>query len=124
MDSARGIACTTTELNAQVEFYDLKKRTGFAVQLPGTGDADQLNSGGAVVNDPVHHLFLVSDPLYAPTGDGAIVVYKDDGDLVEAITGFHFGGFAQGPTRVAVNPALRMGWVDGPGIDQLQQFFY
>jgi hypothetical protein len=124
VDSGTGIACTTTELNAQVEFYDLKSRSGTAVQLPGTGDADQLNSGAAVVNDPVHKLFLVTDPEYAPTGGGAIVVYKENGDLVEAITGFHFGGFAQGPTRVAVNPSRRMGWVDGPGIDQLQQFFY
>jgi hypothetical protein len=124
VDSRTHIACTTTELNAQVEFYDLTSRKGVAVQLPGTGPADQLNSGAAVVNDPVHKLFLVTDPVYAPTGGPAIVVYKENGDLVEAITGFHFGGFAQGPTRVAVNPSQRMGWVDGPGIDQLQQFFY
>jgi hypothetical protein len=124
VDAATGIACTTTELNAQVEFYDLSKRTGVAVQLPGTGPADQLNSGAAVASDPVHKLFLVTDPVYAPTGGPAIVVYKENGDFVEAITGFHFGGFAQAPTRVAVNPSQRMGWVDGPDIDQLQQFFY
>jgi hypothetical protein len=124
VDSRTHVACTTTELNAQVEFYDLTSREGVAVQLPGTGPADQLNSGAAVVNDPVHKLFLVTDPVYAPTGEPAIVVYKENGDFVEAITGFHFGGFAQGPTRVAVNPSERMGWVDGPGIDQLQQFFY
>jgi hypothetical protein len=124
VDSRTHIACTTTELNAQVEFYDLTSRKGIAVQLPGTGPADQLNSGAAVVDDPVHKLFLVTDPVYAPSGGPAIVVYKENGDFVEAITGFHFGGFAQGPTRVAVNPSQRMGWVDGPGIDQLQQFFY
>jgi hypothetical protein len=45
VDSGTGIACTTTELNAQVEFYDLKKETGFAVQLPDTGSASQANSG-------------------------------------------------------------------------------
>ena len=77
-----------------------------------------------MVSDPVHQLFLVTDPVYAPTGGSAIVVYKENGDFVEAITGFHFGGFAQGPSRVAVNPTPRMGWVDGPGIDQIQQFFY
>jgi hypothetical protein len=124
VDSGTHIACTTTELNAQVEFYDLASRKGVAVQLPGTGPADQLNSGAAVVNDPVHKLFLVTDPVYAPSGGPAIVVYKENGDFVEAILGFHFGGFAQGPTRVAVNPSQRMGWVDGPGIDRLQQFFY
>ncbi len=125
VDSGTGIACTTTELNAQVEFYNLKKKTGFAVQLPGTGPADQLNSGAAVAVDPVNHLFLVADPVFAPTGGSAIVVYDEQGNLIESITGFDFSNrFAVVPIRVAVNPALRMGYVDGPGIDQLQQFFY
>jgi hypothetical protein len=125
VDSRTGIAATTTELNAQVEFYDLAKRTGTAVQLPGTGPADQLNSGAAVASDSMHKLFLVADPVYAPTGGSAIVVYKENGDFVEAITGFDFSNsFSVVPIRVAVNPALRMGYVDGPGIDQLQQFFY
>jgi hypothetical protein len=125
VDSGTGIACTTTELNAQVEFYNLKKETGFAVQLPGTGDADQLNSGAAVASDPVNKLFLVADPVFAPTGGSAIVVYDEKGNLVESITGFDFSNrYAVVPIRVAVNPALRMGWVDGPGIDELQQFFY
>jgi len=125
VDSRTGIAATTTELNAQVEFYDLATRTGTAVQLPGTGPADQLNSGAAVASDSMHKLFLVADPVYAPTGGSAIVVYKENGDFVEAITGFDFSNsFSVVPIRVAVNPALRMGYVDGPGIDQLQQFFY
>ncbi len=47
VDSRTRIAATTTELNAQVEFYDLKHRTGVFAQLPGTGDTDQLNSGAA-----------------------------------------------------------------------------
>jgi hypothetical protein len=125
VDSSTGIACTTTELNAQVEFYKLKKKTGIAVQLPGTGPGDQLNSGAAVTVDPVNHLFLVADPVFAPTGGSAIVVYDEQGNLIEAITGFTFSNrFAVVPVRVAVNPGLRMGFVDGPGIDQLQQFFY
>jgi hypothetical protein len=125
VDSRTGIACTTTELNAQVEFYDLAKKTGKAMQLPGTGDSSQLNSGAAVASDPVHKLFLVADPVFAPTGNSAIVVYDEDGNLVESIPGFDFSNrFAVVPIRVAVNPKLRMGWVDGPGIDQLQQFFY
>ena len=37
VDSRTGIACTTTELNAQAEFYDLAKETGIALQLPDTG---------------------------------------------------------------------------------------
>lgn len=125
VDSRTGIACTTTELNAQVEFYDLAKQTGIAVQLPGTGDADQLNSGAAVASDPRHGLFLVADPVFAPTGGSAIVVYDEQGNLVESITGFNFSNlYRVVPIRVAVNPKLRIGWVDGPGIDQIQQFFY
>jgi hypothetical protein len=125
VDPRTEIACTTTELNAQVEFYDLADRTGTAVQLPGTVDADQLNSGAAVANDPVHKLFLVADPIFAPTGGSAIVVYDEHGGLVESIPGFSFSNrFAVIPIRVAVVPKLRMGWVDGPGIDQIQQFFY
>ena len=121
VDSSTGIAATTTELNAEVEFYDLAARDGFAVQLPGTGDADQLNSGTEVAVDTMHHLFLVADPVYRPTGGSAIVVYDEQGNLVEGITGFRFS-FT--PGHIAVNPKTRTGWADGPGIDQLQQFFY
>jgi hypothetical protein len=125
VDSMKGIACTTTELNAQVEFYSLAKHTGIAVQLPGTQAGDQLNSGAAVAVDELHHLFLVADPVYAPTGDSAIVVYDVKGNFVEAITGFNFSNrFTVVPVRVAVNPTTRTGWVDGPNIDKLQQFFY
>jgi hypothetical protein len=124
-DSATGIAATTTELNAEVVFYHLDKRKGTFVQLPGTGPTDQLNSGAAIASDPLHKLFLVADPVYAPTGDSAIVVYDEKGALVEAIPGFHFSNFSTViPVRVAVNPELRMGWVDGPNLDQIQQFFY
>ena len=124
-DSATGIAATTTELNAQVVFYNVDKRKGTFVQLPGTGPTDQLNSGEAIASDAVHKLFLVAEPLYAATGDSAIVVYDEKGNLVEAIPGFHFSNYSTViPVRVAVNPALRMGWVDGPGINQIQQFFY
>jgi hypothetical protein len=125
VDSGTGVACTTTELNAMVQFYDLKTTSAItSVQLPGTGPTDQLDSGAAIAVDPKHHLFLVSDPVYGPTGGSAIVVYRENGDFVEAITGIHFGGFAQGPSRIAVNAKLRVGWIDGPGIDQIQQFFY
>ena len=122
VDSATGIAATTTELNAQVEFYDLAKQTGTAVQLPCTGNASQGNSGAGIANDSVNGLFLVTDPFYCSGSQGsAIVVYDESGNVVETITGFKFA-IAEPPP--VINPSKRMGWTFGPGFNQLQQFFY
>jgi hypothetical protein len=122
VDSSTGIAATTTELNAQVEFYDLAQQTGVAAQLPCTGDTSQGNSGAGIANDPVNGLFLVTDPSYCSGSQGsAIVVYDEKGNLVETITGFKF---ALGEPAPAINPGKRMGWAFGPGFNQLQQFFY
>ena len=91
VDSATGIAATTTELNAQVEFYDLDKRTGVSAQLPCTGDTSQDNSGCGHRQRSVNGLFLVTDPNYCSGSQGsAIVVYDESGKLVETITGFKF----------------------------------
>jgi hypothetical protein len=124
MDPATGVEATTTELNAQVEFYNVATHTGItAVQLPCTGSADQLNSGAGIGFDPVNKLFLVSDPAYACDNgqDGAVVVYDEAGNLVESIPGFKF--FIAEPGAV-VNPNTRVGWMFGPGFGNLQQFFY
>ncbi|HLJ83942.1 MAG TPA: hypothetical protein VKT51_07230 [Candidatus Eremiobacteraceae bacterium] len=124
VDPNTGIEATTTELNAQVEFYNLVTRAGIAaVQLPCTGNADQSNSGAGIAVDPVHRLFLVTDPAYACDGsrDGAIVVYNEKGTLVETIPGFKFAIAEPAP---ALDPAKRLGWDFGPQFSQLQQFFY
>ena len=122
VDPNTGIEATTTELNAQVEFYDVRKQTGVAdVQLPCTGGGDQGNSGAGVTVDTVHKLFLVTDPSYACVGGSAIVVYDETGNEVEAITGFTF--FIAEPPP-AINMGTRTGWVYGPHLNQLQQFFY
>ncbi len=125
VDPNTGIAATTTELNSQVEFYDLKTRTGIAaVQLPCTNNTDQINSGSNIAVDPVNKLFLVTDYLYCDGSQGsAIVVYDEAGNFVETITGFNF---AIGEPAPALNPSKRMGWAfSGPeGFSQLQQFFY
>ena len=125
VDPNTGIAATTTELNAQVEFYDLTKKTGVAaVQLPCTTDVSQYNSGSGIGVDPIHKLFLVTDTYYCDGHQGsAIVVYDESGNFVEAITGFNF---PIGETAPALNPGKRMGWaLGGPaGLSQLQQFFY
>ncbi|MGB6646280.1 MAG: hypothetical protein WBE35_14710 [Candidatus Cybelea sp.] len=122
VDSSTGIAATTTELNAQVEFYDLARQTGVAAQLPCTGETSQGNSGAGIANDPVNGLFLVTDPSYCSGSQGsAILVYDEKANLVETITGFKF---ALGEPAPAINPGKRMGWTFGPGFNQLQQFFY
>jgi hypothetical protein len=122
VDSTTSIAATTTELNAQVEFYDLAKETGTFAQLPCTGDTSQGNSGAGIAADEVNGLFLVTDPFYCNGSQGsALVVYDEKGNLVETITGFKFAIAEPAPR---INPSKRMGWAFGPGFSQLQQFFY
>jgi hypothetical protein len=122
VDSTTGIAATTTELNAQVEFYNLAKQTAAFAQLPCTGDTSQSNSGSGIANDPVNGLFLVTDTFYCNGSQGsAIVVYDENANVVESITGFKFPIGVGAP---AINPSKRMGWVTGPSPSQIQQFFY
>lgn len=122
VDSKTGIAATTTELNAQVEFYDLAKQTGISAQLPCTGNAAQINSGSGLANDPVNGLFLVTEQYYACGGNtSAIIVFNEKGAAVETITGFKF---YPGQPAPVVNPSTRTGWVFGPGFNQLQEFSY
>ncbi len=122
VDPNTGIEATDTELNAQVEFYDDNKKLGvIAVQLPCTNDADQLNSGSGIAVDPVHKLFLVTEEYYACGSGSAIAVYDETGALKETITGF---SFYVGEPAPVLNPSKRMGWVFGPKVSQLQQFFY
>lgn len=122
VDPNTGIAATTTELNAQVEFYDVNKKAGIGfTQLPCTGNADQSLSGSGIAVDPVNKLFLVSEQYYCGGSQGAIVVYDEQGNLVESITGFTF---SIGEPAAVIVPGKRMGWTFGPHFDQLQQFFY
>lgn len=122
VDSTTGIFATDTELNAQVEFYNIAKETGTFVQLPCTGSTSQLLSGSGIANDPANGLFLITEQNYCDGSQGsAIVVYDETGNLVETITGFKF---AIGEPAPVINPSKRMGWTFGPGFSQLQQFFY
>ncbi|MBV9700805.1 MAG: hypothetical protein JO078_11860 [Candidatus Eremiobacteraeota bacterium] len=121
VDSATGMAATTTELNAQVEIYDLAKQTGIFAQLPCTGSSSQINSGAGVAADPVNHLFLVTEPYNACGQGSALLVYDESANLVETITGFQFAISEPAP---AINPTTRTGFAFGPHFSQLQQFFY
>jgi hypothetical protein len=120
VDSSTGISATTTELNAQVEFYNLSEETATYAQLPCTSDTAQYYSAAGVANDPVNSLFLVSGPD-ACNGGSAIFVYDESGNLQETLTGF---SFPVGVGPAALDPGERMGWAVGPTSSQLQQFFY
>lgn len=123
-DPNTGVTATDTELNAQVEFYDMTNQTGItAVQLPCTGDADQGYSGWGITSDPVNKLFLVTAPDACGGTSGSVVVYDESGNYVETIPGIPI---ALGEPPVAINPNKRMGWAFGSGsnFNQLQQFYY
>jgi hypothetical protein len=120
VDSNTHIACTTTELNASVEFYDLRTRTGITVSLPDTTLNDQIAAGWGIAVDQVNKLFLVTQPYDSVTGTGsAIYAYDEKGQLVEAIHGFSFSF-----PGIALNPSARIGYVTGPALNQLRQFTY
>ncbi|HUI84857.1 MAG TPA: hypothetical protein VL240_11565 [Candidatus Binatia bacterium] len=127
IDAADGIACSTTEDDANVEFYDLSTQTGFSVVLPGSGE-QQFYSGADVEFDPIHKLFLIAQPnsSSAPSGS-TIYVYDIHGNLQETINGFSFSNtFNVVATHIALHPSLRSGYVDGPdqGVTELQAFTY
>jgi len=125
VDSADGIACTTTELDFRVEFYNLKKKTGFAVTLPGA--TSQLQSGSDVEFDFINKLFFVAQSA-SSTGQGSsIQVYDTNGNLIESLNGFNFSNASNVVfTHIALNPSHRSGYVDGPdsGVTELQSFTY
>ena len=122
-DSRTGIACTTTELDAGVEFYNVAKETGTRVQLPN--NASQLSSGAFVANDAVNGLFLVAQPVSTTGSGSSIQVYNESGTLEESINGFSFSDASTViPVRISINPTSRTGWVNGPQVDQLQEFSY
>jgi len=121
VDSTTGIACTTTELDASVEFYVLATGAGTAVQLPGS-NGNQFNSGEGVAVDPIHHLFFVIQPNGTVGPPGSVVdIFDEHGNLQTSITGFT--AFSVTP-ELAVNPNTRVGFVSGPTSDAITEFAY
>ena len=122
VDSGTGIACTTTEsylFPYQAEFYNLATQTGFVVDLPNIGEY----AGATVANDPVNKLFLITHPV--PAAPGVILVYDENGNLIESLTGFPMG---PGGATIALNPNTRTGFVLAAGrngnLSGLQSFTY
>lgn len=127
VDSADNIACTTTEDDASVEFYDLNTETGFTVVLPNSGE-QQFFSGADVEYDPIHKLFLVAQPNSSSASSGStIYVYDINGVLQKTINGFNFSNaFNVVPAHIAIHPSVRIGFVDGPSsnVNEIQRFSY
>jgi hypothetical protein len=127
VDAADNIACTTTEDDASVEFYDLSTETGFTVVLPNTGE-QQIFSGADVEYDATHKLFLVAQPVSSQTATGStIYVYDTSGNLQETLNGFSFSNASTViAMHIALHPSTRTGFVDGPsaGVTDIQGFTY
>jgi hypothetical protein len=125
VDSADGIACTTTEVDFKVEFYNLKTETGVSVTLPGA--TSQLQSGSDVEFDPVNKLFFVAQSVSSTGPGSSIQVYNTKGKLVESLNGFNFSNASNVVfAHIALNPSNRTGYVDGPdaGVTEIQSFTY
>lgn len=126
VDSADGIACTSTEIDFSVEFYNLATQTGFKVTLPGA--TQQIFSGADVEYDSVNKLFLVAQPVSSTAGSGSSIhVYDPNGNLIESINGFSFSNASNViPAHIALKPSNRTGFVDGPSatVAEIQSFTY
>ena len=121
VDSADGIAVTSTEIDFSLEFYDLATQTGFVVPLHNA--TNQSQSGGAVAFDPVNKLFLVGQEFSSTAASGSsIQVFDTKGNFVKAINGL---SLPASPAYMALNPAKRFGYVIvTPALTQLQSFTY
>lgn len=128
IDPVTDMMCTTTQGDMDVEFYHLATGKGKAVKIPVyffNGGA--LTNGAAVAADPVHHLFLVAqrNSTFSPRGGSTVIVYDERGKLVEYINGFNFLNlFSVVVPRIGVNPSARVGYANGPGDSNLQEFSY
>jgi hypothetical protein len=120
------VALVTTGV-ASVEFYDLKKETGFTVVLPNSG-GQQFFSGQDVEFDPIHKLFLIAQENSSSASSGStIYVYDTKGNLKQTLNGFSFNNtFNVIAMHIAMNPSKRSGFVDGPdsGVTEIQSFTY
>ena len=127
IDPTTDTMCTTTTGDMDVEFYQLSTGKGKAVQIPRYNSVGALTQGAAVAADPIHHLFLVAqrNSTFSPSGGSTVIVYDEHVKLVEHIDGFNFlNNYTVVVPHLAVNPANRTGYVNGPALNQLQEFTY
>ena len=90
IDSGTNIACTTTEIDFSVQFYDLATLSGTSQPLPGA--TNQFYSGADVAVDPIHHLFLVAQPNSSTSpGESSICAVSIRPDMPELTTAIRSG---------------------------------
>jgi len=127
VDPADNIACTTTEDDASVEFYDLATQTVTAiVVLPNSGE-QQFFSGADVEYDALHKLFFVAQPNSSSSSGSSIYLYDTKGNLRETLNGFSFSNtFNVIAAHIALHPSTRTGFIDGPSanVNEIQGFSY
>ncbi len=126
VDSDDGIFVTTTEDDANVEFYNLSTQTGFTVQLPNSG-GQQFYSGADIEYDPIHKWFFVGQPNSSVSSGSTIYIYDIHGNLRKTLNGFKFSNtFNVVAMHIALHPTWRTGFVDGPdqGVTEIQSFIY
>ncbi len=89
------------------------------------GAADSLSRGQTVVFDPVNKLFLVAQEFTSTgTSGSSIQIFDTAGTFIESIDGLDFINPSRlTPIRIALNPALRLGFVDGPPAGKTIQSF-
>jgi len=121
VDPETGIACTATEIDFSVEFYDLAAQTGIIRRLPGA--VSQAQSGAQVQFDPVNKLFLIQQPMSSTAHSGSsIQIYDEQGNFVESINGLQL---PVSPVTIALHPSNRVGYVlVTPDLTSLQSFRY
>lgn len=119
VDSADGIACTATEADWNIQFYDIATESGFEETIQG-GTSD-LNSGADVEFDPVNKLFLIDQQVCGGQEENSCIqIYDTSGNWVETANG---NGFS----HMALNPNTRTGFLelnDNDKFDELQSFTY
>jgi hypothetical protein len=120
VDSADGIAVTSSYEDFSLEYYNLATQQGFKVPLE---NCDNFGcSGSAVAYDAVNHLFLVQQPFSSVGGStGAIQVFDTNGNYVEAITNLHV---PTSPAPLVLHPSKRTGFVIVDPLDELESFTY
>lgn len=121
VDPETGIACTATEDDFSVEFYNLATQQGIIVQIPGA--TNQAQSGLDVELDPIHKLFLVGQEFTSTGGSGSsIQVFDEQGNYVESINGLSLPASS---ALIALHPSERFGYVIvTPELTSLQSFTY